>query len=171
MWLKEALPTRIAEIFDSQILLKSDNQNERKTNSQVLYDAFVSLDSELLKRPLEMMDKAKASLGVSKLNEKTRLDILDKTKTSFSGSCALACILEGNNLIIANAGDCRTVIGRRNKEGLWEARALTRDHTPGTESEFIRLQTEHPNEPQVAFKPTEDSPMRVLGGMMPSRCT
>ena len=51
-----------------------------------------------------------------------------------SGSTVLAALLQGSQLHIANAGDCRAVISRRGR-----AEDLSRDHRPGLRSEYDRV--------------------------------
>lgn len=63
-------------------------------------------------------------------------------------------------VFVANAGDCRAVLGKRNGSK-WEAAALSRDHTATSEVE--KLRREHPKEPDVV------SDGRVKGILQPSR--
>lgn len=64
------------------------------------------------------------------------------------------------------------MIAKQNSSGKLIAEALTQDHSPSNRAEFERLNREHPNEQQtVCFAPNSKSPLRVLGGMMPSRFT
>lgn len=84
-----------------------------------------------------------------------------KFKDGLSGACvAITCVME-NTLYVANAGDCRVVLGKRREGDTWEAIPLSRDHTATTERE--RLMKEHPNEPDVVRKG------RVKGDLIPSR--
>lgn len=47
-------------------------------------------------------------------------------------------------------GDCRSVVGRKGKDGNWIAIELTQDHQIDThEGEKQRLLSEHPNEPDI----------------------
>lgn len=54
----------------------------------------------------------------------------------FPGCTALAALLLGRQLYVANAGDCRGVIDRGGARG---AAALSRDHTAALESERARV--------------------------------
>lgn len=48
-----------------------------------------------------------------------------------SGACAVVAYLNGTELYIANAGDCRAVMGVENEDGTWSAVPLSDDHTSG----------------------------------------
>lgn len=52
-----------------------------------------------------------------------------------SGTTALTAIIFGRTLIIANAGDCRAVLGRRGR-----AFEMSKDHKPNCTSEKIRIE-------------------------------
>lgn len=53
------------------------------------------------------------------------------------GTTALVAMLLGDVLHVANIGDCRAVLCRRNEDGQPEAIALSTDHTP--ELEMARI--------------------------------
>ena len=55
------------------------------------------------------------------------------------GTTALVAILMDNALHIANIGDCRAVLCRRNEDGQPEAIALSTDHTPEDPDEMARI--------------------------------
>ena len=59
-----------------------------------------------------------------------------KEKTDTSGSTAVACLLQGNELTCANVGDSRAVLYTSAKEAL----PLTNDHKPNRESERQRIE-------------------------------
>ncbi|CAL4937452.1 unnamed protein product [Urochloa decumbens] len=52
-----------------------------------------------------------------------------------SGTTALTALIFGRTLFVANAGDCRAVLGRRGR-----AVELSRDHKPNCKSEKIRIE-------------------------------
>jgi pyruvate dehydrogenase phosphatase len=84
-----------------------------------------------------------------------------KFKDGISGACVALSVVMENTLYVANAGDCRVVLGKRGKGNSWEAIPLSRDHTATSERE--RLMSEHPNEPDVVTRG------RVKGDLIPSR--
>lgn len=55
---------------------------------------------------------------------------------SRSGSTLLSCVVEKNRLVVANAGDCRALLGW--SDGSFEV--LTVDHKPGEPSEASRIE-------------------------------
>lgn len=61
---------------------------------------------------------------------------LDSTFDSTSGTTALAALIFGRNMIVANAGDCRAVLGKRGK-----AFEMSRDHKPNCSIERVRIES------------------------------
>ncbi|XP_022769417.1 probable protein phosphatase 2C 27 isoform X3 [Durio zibethinus] len=53
----------------------------------------------------------------------------------YSGTTALTALIFGRRLIIANAGDCRAVLGRRGR-----AIEMSKDHKPNCTSERLRIE-------------------------------
>ena len=84
---------------------------------------------------------------------------------ALSGSCALLSFYDSRtkDFRVACTGDSRAVLGRRGKDGLWTATALSEDQTGGTPSEMERLRKEHPDEQYVVSRG------RILGNLEPSR--
>eukprot|EP01018_Ginkgo_biloba_P015531 Gb_16142 [translate_table: standard] len=54
---------------------------------------------------------------------------------STSGTTALAALIFGRTILVANAGDCRAVLGKRGK-----AIDMSRDHKPNCSSEKLRIE-------------------------------
>ncbi|KAJ3238668.1 hypothetical protein HDU81_007406 [Chytriomyces hyalinus] len=90
-----------------------------------------------------------------------------------TGACALSALVRDNELVVANTGDCRAVLGTEGDDGVIRAVELTRDHNGANESEVSRLQSEHPasEKDTVIFVNRGDTSKtkRVLGGLMPTR--
>jgi len=85
---------------------------------------------------------------------------------SLSGACALLTHVIGDHLFVANAGDCRAVLGRCenvNTTGQWSAIPLSKDHRLDNESEKMRVTASHPGETDIV----KDG--RVKGSLMPTR--
>ncbi|KAK9944403.1 hypothetical protein M0R45_009973 [Rubus argutus] len=57
------------------------------------------------------------------------------TLDSSSGTTALTALISGRTMLIANAGDCRAVLGRRGR-----AVELSKDHKPNCASERVRIE-------------------------------
>lgn len=64
---------------------------------------------------------------------------LEKLDCSCSGTTAVVAIRQDDDLIIANLGDSRAVLGRKTEEGVIEAVQLTTDLKPGLPSEAERI--------------------------------
>ncbi|WOK96887.1 putative protein phosphatase 2C 12 isoform X1 [Canna indica] len=85
---------------------------------------------------------------------------------SYSGSTAVSIIKQGKNLIIANLGDSRAVLGTVSEEGRLEAVQLTTDFKPNVPQEAERIRKNNgrvfarKDEPQVqrVWLPNDDYP-------------
>jgi len=86
---------------------------------------------------------------------------------SLSGACALLTHVLGDHLFVANAGDCRAVLGHCEVDHTgvesWTAIPLSQDHRLDNESEKVRLMASHPGEADII----KDG--RVKGSLMPTR--
>lgn len=111
----------------------------------VLREAFVYTDSVFCKGALVRMIKGKQVIP-----------------NDLSGSCAIMAYIQKNQLWVANTGDCRAILARRDaRTGQLQAIALSRDQT--AESEEQRLRSEFPNERDIVYDG------RIKGGLQPSR--
>lgn len=110
---------------------------------QAIADAFVRLDNDILRLA------AQAIIG----SRPFQVSLQDLAPAD-SGSCALLAMWDAASglLHVANVGDSRAVLGRRNSrgsQGTWEAKALSFDHTGYNKNEVARLRREHPGEPDM----------------------
>ena len=94
------------------------------------------------------------------------------------GACALACYCEGDKMVVANAGDCRGVVGRRrplnSDEVSYDAVAISRDHTADDERERRKVgrRTQDPRPLRSTVNShviNYDLPLRVAGSLMVTR--
>jgi len=69
------------------------------------------------------------------------------------GSCALVALIKDKTIFVANAGDCRAVLGRKKSSEAqpWEAIALSSDHNVREPNEQLKLRRSHPAEQNVFF--------------------
>ncbi|OXB84038.1 UNVERIFIED_CONTAM: hypothetical protein H355_015549 [Colinus virginianus] len=86
-------------------------------------------------------------------------------QVAFSGATACVAHIDGVHLHVANAGDCRAILGVHEEDGTWSALPLTRDHNAYDESEIRRLRREHPRSEEKTLFVND----RLLGILMPSR--
>ncbi|KAI8921733.1 phosphatase 2C-like domain-containing protein [Entophlyctis helioformis] len=137
-----------------------------------LTSAFVHLDADLLSLPARVIQgfDDMSVKDIAALPASVRLEAAHRLMPALAGSCAVSAYITGSDLYVANAGDCRAILGSRGDDGVWHAKPLSIDHQPDTPSELEALRRAHPGEEQtVAFRRSAGHPMRVLGNMMPSR--
>jgi len=87
------------------------------------------------------------------------------------GCCALVAIIKGSDLVVANCGDCRAVIGHQGAESdKVTAVTVTRDHNCRMPIEQMKLKREHPGE-EDAFvcKPNNPDACYVKGRLQLTR--
>jgi pyruvate dehydrogenase phosphatase len=85
------------------------------------------------------------------------------------GSCALTVLATLSKIFVANAGDCRAVVGRL-IDGQWSGEALTNDHNARLASEKARLAEEHPGEKDIVVcRPHNPDACYVKGRLQPTR--
>ncbi|KAJ1989780.1 [Pyruvate dehydrogenase [acetyl-transferring]]-phosphatase 1, mitochondrial [Coemansia spiralis] len=116
--------------------------------------AFLSLDRELVYDALSKY---------CRLQDVTKMDEL--LRPALDGSCGLVAVVdaEANEIVVANIGDSRALLGTRLNNGTWKAVPLSEDQTGTNKKEVILLNSEHPNEPSLIVNG------RVLGGPMITR--
>jgi pyruvate dehydrogenase phosphatase len=66
------------------------------------------------------------------------------------GACTLVAIVKDSNLVVANAGDCRCVLGIQKASG-YEAMRITTDHNCRYPSEQEKLRRAHPGENDIVL--------------------
>ncbi|XP_008844492.1 pyruvate dehydrogenase [acetyl-transferring]-phosphatase 2, mitochondrial [Nannospalax galili] len=118
---------------------------------EALMYSFQRLDSDIsleIQAPLE--DEATRNLSL---------------QVAFSGATACMAYVNGVHLHVANAGDCRAILGVQEENGTWSCLPLTCDHNAWNEAELSRLKREHPE--------SEDRTLiiddRLLGVLIPCR--
>ncbi|KAJ2779802.1 hypothetical protein H4R18_003797 [Coemansia javaensis] len=116
--------------------------------------AFVRMDDELVHGALGEFRRAQ-DLG--------RMDAL--LGPAVAGSCGLVAVVDAaaGEVVVANTGDSRALLGVRLGDGRWKAVRLSEDQTAKNRNEAARLTREHPGEPAVIRGG------RVLGALMPTR--
>ncbi|XP_067396195.1 pyruvate dehydrogenase [acetyl-transferring]-phosphatase 2, mitochondrial isoform X2 [Emydura macquarii macquarii] len=133
-----------------QELLNLDMELGFSVEEALIY-AFKRLDSDIsleAQAPLE--------------NEVMRNNAL---QVAFSGATACVAHIDSVHLYIANAGDCRAILGVQEEDGTWSTLPLTRDHSCFNEAEIRRLKGEHPKSEEETVIMSN----RLLGILMPSR--
>ncbi|XP_053127377.1 pyruvate dehydrogenase [acetyl-transferring]-phosphatase 2, mitochondrial [Hemicordylus capensis] len=133
-----------------QDLLNLDMESALSVEEALIY-AFKRLDSDI---SLEVQAPSE--------NELIRNIAL---QVAFSGATACVAHVDSVHLHVANAGDCRAIVGVQNEDGTWSALPLTRDHNAFNKMEISRLKREHPTSEEDSLIVNN----RLLGVLMPSR--
>lgn len=75
-----------------------------------------------------------------------------KPQMATSGSCCLVGVISQHTLFVANLGDSRAVLGRKNRDtGSIEAVQLSTEHNANVEAVRKELRDVHPDDPQIVM--------------------
>ncbi|XP_021739058.1 probable protein phosphatase 2C 72 isoform X1 [Chenopodium quinoa] len=118
----------------------------------------------LLLNQRKFMDWNEALVSSFKTMDK-EINLIETVDCSFSGSTAVIAVKQGEDLIIANLGDSRAVLGTLTENGI-QATQLTKDHKPDVPSEVERIKKAngrvfaHESQPHIqrVWLPNEDVP-------------
>eukprot|EP01012_Entosiphon_sulcatum_P006876 TRINITY_DN13351_c0_g1_i1.p1 TRINITY_DN13351_c0_g1~~TRINITY_DN13351_c0_g1_i1.p1 ORF type:complete len:465 (+),score=42.62 TRINITY_DN13351_c0_g1_i1:23-1417(+) len=128
--------------------------------ADALLKAFETVDAGLLALSsfdptLFVLDPGQTSVA--------RVEILDRVKSALSGCVSNQIFINGNEVIVANTGDCRAVMGEVDySSSTAKAYVLSDDHTARNPREIERLRRDHEGERVVTHG-------RVFGSLMPTR--
>ncbi|XP_035272793.1 pyruvate dehydrogenase [acetyl-transferring]-phosphatase 2, mitochondrial-like [Anguilla anguilla] len=86
-------------------------------------------------------------------------------EAAFSGSTACVAYVDAEGVHVANAGDCRAVLGVRGEDGGWSALPLSHDHNALNGAELARVRARHPDSERATVVADD----RLLGTLMPLR--
>uniref|UniRef100_A0A1A8NZT6 Putative pyruvate dehydrogenase phosphatase isoenzyme 2 n=1 Tax=Nothobranchius rachovii TaxID=451742 RepID=A0A1A8NZT6_9TELE len=86
-------------------------------------------------------------------------------QVAFAGCTACVAHVGMTGIHVANAGDCRAVLGVQNEDGSWSALPLSRDHNSQSQAEVERIKAQHP----PSERDTVITDGRLLGVLMPLR--
>ncbi|XP_013867799.1 pyruvate dehydrogenase [acetyl-transferring]-phosphatase 2, mitochondrial [Austrofundulus limnaeus] len=94
-------------------------------------------------------------------------DLMKSTaiQVAFAGCTACVAHVGIDGIHVANAGDCRAVLGVQSEDGSWSALPLSRDHNSQNQAEVERIKAQHP--PSEGNTVVTDD--RLLGVLMPLR--
>ncbi|XP_070763759.1 pyruvate dehydrogenase [acetyl-transferring]-phosphatase 2, mitochondrial isoform X1 [Enoplosus armatus] len=134
-----------------QELLDSEDHGEGMSPSEALYCAFKRLDADI---------SLEAQVPLSN-------DLMKSTaiQVAFAGCTACVAHVGTDGIHIANAGDCRAVLGVQEEDGSWSALPLSQDHNSQNQAEMERIKAQHPPSERDTVV-TDD---RLLGVLMPLR--
>ncbi|KAI7834438.1 phosphatase 2C-like domain-containing protein [Kickxella alabastrina] len=142
-----------APLSDAVVRLQRDVGRGWDTVPMALTAAFMAMDNELVHASLAEYQRLADPSQMSRL-----------LGPAVSGSCGLVALVDtdANEVVVANTGDSRALLGVRLANGTWKAVRLSQDHTAGNQNELSRLAREHPGETVIRSG-------RILGGLMPTR--
>ncbi|CAL8263517.1 unnamed protein product [Merluccius merluccius] len=134
-----------------QELLDHEEHSDGMSPAEAMEHAFKRLDTDI---------SLEAQMPLSS-------DLLKSTAIQVAFTGCTACVahvgLEG--IHVANAGDCRAVLGVQEEDGSWTAVPLSLDHNSQNQSELQRVRSSHPRS-ESDMVVSED---RLLGVLMPLR--
>lgn len=134
-----------------QEILDNEEHGDGMSPSDALACAFKRLDADI---SLE----AQVPLS-SDLMKSTAIQV------AFAGSTACVAHIGTDGIHVANAGDCRAVLGVQEKDGSWSALPLSKDHNSQNQAEVERIKAQHP----TSERDTVITDDRLLGVLMPLR--
>ena len=155
----ELIGSVLSELEKSYVKSSADSVYRLVPSPEVINNAiergFVKLDEEIVTKSVERLLANPNKAGAAEL-----------IAPALSGSCGLLAFYDSysQDLRVAVTGDSRAVLGSRNSDGEWTAKALSTDQTGSNEEEAVRLRAEHPGEESTVVRRG-----RVLGGLEPTR--
>ncbi|KAG8012593.1 [Pyruvate dehydrogenase [acetyl-transferring]]-phosphatase 2, partial [Nibea albiflora] len=134
-----------------QELLDSEEHAEGMSPPEALDRAFKRLDADI---------SLEAQVPLSN-------DLMKSTaiQVAFAGCTACVAHVGTDGIHVANAGDCRVVLGVQEEDGSWSALPLSQDHNSQNKAEVERIKAQHPRSERKTVV-TDD---RLLGVLMPLR--
>lgn len=66
-------------------------------------------------------------------------------QVAFAGCTACVAHVGTDGIHVANAGDCRVVLGVQEEDGSWSALPLSQDHNSENQAEVERIKAQHPS--------------------------
>lgn len=70
--------------------------------------------------------------------------VILSVQVAFAGCTACVAHVGTDGIHVANAGDCRVVLGVQEEDGSWSALPLSKDHNAENEAEMERIRAQHP---------------------------
>lgn len=134
-----------------QELLQSEDDDKGLNPPDALDLAFRRLDADIsLEAQLPLSNSLMKSTAI---------------QVAFAGSTACVAHVGPDEIHVANAGDCRAVLGVQEEDGSWNAVPLSSDHNSQNPSEVERIRAQHP----PSERDTVLADDRLLGMLMPLR--
>ena len=122
-----------------------------------------SLETRLCCHPMFIVDPKVAIQEVVSATEKELLERRD-VDTRMSGTTLVLAIVRGRQLLVANVGDSRVILGSRNELNEMKAERLSVDHKPDTPSEMCRILENGGRVSAIKYEDGKIGPARVWLG-------
>lgn len=123
-----------------------------------LRESLSNLDQKMSEAALKEAKKVLSGHSLTEDMKKTIMSAVD-------GACSLTTMVRPYDILVANTGDCRVVLGRRENGGSsFKPLPLSEDQNVQNPKEVERLLASHPGEENTVVVAG-----RVLGGLMPFR--
>uniref|UniRef100_A0A3Q3W9S4 PPM-type phosphatase domain-containing protein n=1 Tax=Mola mola TaxID=94237 RepID=A0A3Q3W9S4_MOLML len=134
-----------------QELLDSEEHVEGMSPAEALGCAFKRLDADI---------SLEAQVPFSN-------DLMKNTaiQVAFAGCTGCVAHVGTDGIHVANAGDCRVILGVQEDDGTWSALPLSQDHNAENQAEVERIKAQHPS----SERDTVITDNRLLGVLMPLR--
>ena len=129
-----------------------NNGGSEEIIGEALKKSFVDLDNDI----------SLAALDAIKQDNKAQTHVM-QIQRALTGACVNALLFYGRSMLVANTGDCRSVLGRR-EGNKWGCVSLSTDHTCKNLNEVNQIKEEHPGEEWTVF-----AYERLFGSLMPLR--
>lgn len=84
------------------------------------------------------------------------------------GACAVVALVVGKSLYVASCGDCRAIMGFRDRDGSLRVEQITSDHSANEEREQRRLRTLYPEDYDIVREIGRKN-FYVKGRLQPTR--
>ena len=149
---------------DQQQLFKNSLAQYLKDNISIDFQGEYDL-TNILMIAFDRLDKDLTTEALKTTNGDFNDEGLHRV---FSGACACIAYVEGDNLYVANAGDCQAVLGEQKDDNVWSATSMSFEHNAQNSDEVRRIRSSHPlNESSTVIKNgrllSELAPLRAFG--------
>lgn len=145
-----ALYVNHLRVFWQELLASEEHGNGMRPDEALSY-AFQRLDSDIsLEAQVPLANDLMRNTAV---------------QAAFAGCTACLAHIGPDCIHVANAGDCRAVLGVQESDGSWSALPLSQDHNAANAAEVERVLSQHPH----SERQTVIMDDRLLGVLMPLR--
>ncbi|KIJ45828.1 hypothetical protein M422DRAFT_226899 [Sphaerobolus stellatus SS14] len=165
----EDLPRRVKGKLE-ELLLTEEVQTYPEAVLSALEQAILEVDNQLITDLLNLFPGGLDGLHTLSQEEIDKIindggERLKKVHRCMRGTTVLVALIDptGENLWIANLGDCEALLGTPSQSNVWKTFRITKNHGGNDPEEVQRIQAEHPGEEECILN------NRVLGAIAVTR--